>query len=253
MEFTTSSTAPAPPAPAPPASSATAFKVEAESYTQMNGIQTEPTYDPMGGGQNVGWINQGDWMDYSIAPTAAGTYTVTFRIASEAHDAQLQLRKSDGTVLQTVAVQNTFGYQTWRSITSTVVLTAGQQTLRLYSSGAGGFNINWMEFVPQTNATTAAKSVGTAEVEGESEEALLSVFPELIEERFMVSSSTTLTGKMTLQLISEKGTVVKTYTLQKSSEGPLQSYLSAEGVTPGSYTLKMTIGSLTETLSVTKQ
>jgi hypothetical protein len=134
-----------------------------------------------------------------------------------------------------------------------VALSAGQQTIRLYSNGAGGFNINWMEFVPQTNATTAAKSVGAAEVEGETTEALLAVFPEVIEERFMISTSTTLTGKMTVELVDEKGTVVKTYTLQKTASGPYQSYLSAKGVVKGNYTLKLSIGTLSETLSVSKQ
>ena len=192
-------------------------------------------------------------MDYSINPAGTATYLVNFRIATEAPDAQFQLRKADGTVLQTVTVTNTFGYQTWRTITATVSLTAGQQTLRLYSSGAGGFNINWMEFVPQTTATTAAKAVGQAEVEGDTTEALFSVFPTAIDQRFMVSTNNPYTGKITLELISDKGAVVKTYTLQKTTEGPFQSYLLTGDLPKGNYTLKLTMKEFTQSTPVTKQ
>ncbi len=40
-------------------------KIEAENYSAMNGIQTEPTTDT-GGGLNVGWIHVGDWLDYNV-------------------------------------------------------------------------------------------------------------------------------------------------------------------------------------------
>ncbi|MBD0258331.1 MAG: family 16 glycosylhydrolase, partial [Cytophagales bacterium] len=38
--------------------------IQAENYTSMSGVQTETTTDA-GGGQNVGWIDTGDWMAYS--------------------------------------------------------------------------------------------------------------------------------------------------------------------------------------------
>jgi len=39
--------------------------VQAENYINMSGIQTEDTGDA-DGGRNVGWIDNGDWMDYNI-------------------------------------------------------------------------------------------------------------------------------------------------------------------------------------------
>src|SRR5207247_1184064 len=76
-------------------------KVEAENFSAMSGIQTENTADA-GGGQNVGWQETGDWMEYDINVATAGTYTVNFRVASVVAGAQFQLRKADGTVLATV-------------------------------------------------------------------------------------------------------------------------------------------------------
>ena len=55
--------------------------VQAESYTGMAGVQLENTTDT-GGGQNVGWIDTGDWMSYSVNPASEGWYKVEYRIAS---------------------------------------------------------------------------------------------------------------------------------------------------------------------------
>jgi hypothetical protein len=118
-------------------------KIEAESWSAMNGVQTETTTDT-GGGLNVGWIHVGDWMDYSVNVQTAGTYTVEYRVASNTATGQLQLR-SGATTLATTNVPNTGGWQTWQTVTASVTLAAGQQTLRIYASGYD-FNINWMNF-----------------------------------------------------------------------------------------------------------
>ncbi|NJM14873.1 MAG: carbohydrate-binding protein [Bacteroidales bacterium] len=122
-------------------------KIEAEDYDAMSGVQTENTSDA-GGGLNVGWINAGDWMDYQVYVSAAGTYTVEYRVASTKSTGQLQLQL-DGTVLSEMAIPNTGNWQSWTTITNEVTLPAGTQTLRLYASGSD-WNINWMNFVSDT-------------------------------------------------------------------------------------------------------
>jgi lysophospholipase L1-like esterase len=119
-------------------------KIEAESFSAMNGIQTETTADT-GGGLNVGWTDTGDWLDYTVNVQSAGTYTVEFRVASINTSSQLQLRNGAGTALATVTVPNTGGWQTWTTVNANVSLTAGSQTLRVYVSN-GGFNVNWLRF-----------------------------------------------------------------------------------------------------------
>ncbi|OCT15485.1 hypothetical protein A8709_15530 [Paenibacillus pectinilyticus] len=119
-------------------------KLEAENYSMMNGIQTETTNDT-GGGLNVGWTDAGDWMDYPVNVQNTGTYTVGFRVASVNTTGQIQLKNSAGTVLSTVNVPNTGGWQTWTTVNATVNLTAGGQTIRLYVP-TGGFNVNWLNF-----------------------------------------------------------------------------------------------------------
>ncbi|HYG39995.1 MAG TPA: discoidin domain-containing protein [Cytophagales bacterium] len=119
-------------------------KIQAESYDMMNGVQTETTADT-DGGQNVGWIDAGDWMDYHVTVNSTGTYSAQFRVAGWSTGAQLQL-KNGATVLASINVPNTGGGQVWQTVSANVSLTAGAQTLRVHVV-AGGFNFNWMNFV----------------------------------------------------------------------------------------------------------
>jgi hypothetical protein len=134
--------------PPPPTTTTLPGTLQAESYSAMNGIQTETTTDT-GGGLNVGWIDANDWMDYSVNVSTAGSYNVSFRVASGASGGQLQLRNSSGTALATANVAGTGGWQTWTTLTTTATLSAGAQTLRLYAV-TGGYNINYVQFATTT-------------------------------------------------------------------------------------------------------
>ncbi|MBJ6362541.1 carbohydrate-binding protein [Paenibacillus sp. GCM10012307] len=118
-------------------------KIEAENWDAMSGVQTEQTSD-VGGGLNVGWIDTGDWLDYYVDVAQAGTYTVEYRVASTSSSGGIQLR-SGQTTLATTSVPNTGGWQSWQTVSATVQLSQGQQTLRVYASGSG-FNLNWINF-----------------------------------------------------------------------------------------------------------
>ena len=117
--------------------------IQAEDYTDMYGVQTENTSDA-GGGQNVGWINSGDWMEYEVNVSSSGDYTVDFRVAAQSSNILFNL-ESNGTTLTNVNSSSTGGWQNWKTVSKTITLTAGVQTIRLYASG-GGWNINWISF-----------------------------------------------------------------------------------------------------------
>lgn len=115
-------------------------RIEAEDFCDMNGIRTQNTADA-GGGMNVGYIDTGDWLDYRLNPPSSGQYTLSLRVASRFSSGEVQLR-SGNQVLSTSAIPNTGNWQNWTTITTTVNLSAGSQTLRLYASGRS-WNINW--------------------------------------------------------------------------------------------------------------
>jgi endoglucanase len=134
--------------------------IQAENYCQMSGVQAESTTDA-GGGQDIGWIDAGDWMSFSINAPSSGTYTVSYRIASLSGGGSIRLEKQGGSVSYgTIAVPSTGGWQNWQTITQTVTLPAGQQYIAI-AAVSGGFNINWFSISGSNNGfslTTQAEN-----------------------------------------------------------------------------------------------
>lgn len=133
--------------------------IQAESWCQASGVKTENTSDA-GGGQNVGYIDSGDWMTYSINVPAAGTYKVSYRVAAQAGGGQIQLEKAGGSpVYSNINVPATGDWQNWQTITHNVALPAGEQLIAI-SAVTGGFNINWLK-VESTGTTPPDTNPGT--------------------------------------------------------------------------------------------
>lgn len=118
-------------------------KIEAENFSAMSGVQTESTADA-GGGLDVGWLSDGDWMDYNLSVATAGTYTFSFRIANKYADGKLEIRTADGTVLGSLAIPVTGDWQAWSTISATASLASGNQSLRIYVV-RGDWNVNWFQ------------------------------------------------------------------------------------------------------------
>ncbi|TQV70603.1 carbohydrate-binding protein [Exilibacterium tricleocarpae] len=116
--------------------------IQAESYSNMAGVDVENTTDT-GQGQNVGWIDTGDWMSYyDIAIPSTGSYRVEYRVAS-INGARLSLDLNGGDlVLGAVDIPATGGWQSWETVSHTVTLAAGSYNVGIYAL-SGGWNINW--------------------------------------------------------------------------------------------------------------
>ena len=253
FEIQGGSSAPLPPPPAPAPAPSGSIRIEAESYSQMYGVQSEATLDA-GGGLNIGWQDNNDWMDYSVNMASAGTYSVSFRVASFFSGAQFQLRDLYGAVLATVTVPNTGSFQVWQNVSAEVYLPAGQQTLRIVTTNAnGGWNINWWEIL---SGSTSARG-GSASVVEEANTPVatpsLGIYPNPVKDRFMLRINNAKTGKMNIQLIDMKGAIAKQFSLNKANTGILQSYLSIGELSKGQYIIKVTMNDYTETKQLIKQ
>src|SRR5580700_9412017 len=120
----------------------TSVNGSANSY-RSDGVDLEVTTDT-GGGYDLGWTASGQWFRYTVNVATAGSYTVTFRVASPgAVNDAFHLSTTGGTNLSgNVNVPATGGYQTWTNVTATVILPQGEQTLVLDQDTAG-WNINY--------------------------------------------------------------------------------------------------------------
>jgi len=136
--------------------------IQAESYSSMNGIQTEATTDT-GGGLNVGYADTGDWMAYSNVnfPTS-GSYVIEYRVASAVTGARISSDLNAGSIqLGNVNIPNTGGWQNWQTVSQTVNVNAGTYNFGIFIQSSG-VNINWFR-ITKSGAGLAAKSAASEE------------------------------------------------------------------------------------------
>ena len=115
--------------------------LEAENYTSMSGVELE---DCTQGGKNVGYIESGDWMSYSISVPQAMKYELTVDAASESGGGQIAF-SCGGNTLGTLDIPATGGWQNWQQFKVTLELPAGESDLKLYTQ-QGGFNVDKITF-----------------------------------------------------------------------------------------------------------
>ncbi len=126
----------------------------ANSY-RSDGVDLEVCADT-GCGYDIGWTATGQWFKYTVNVATAGTYTVSLRLASPtAVTDALHIANSSGANLSgNVTAPATGGYQDWTTVTTTVTLPAGVQTLTV-DQDHGGWNYWYLQF-----ATTSGSGGG---------------------------------------------------------------------------------------------
>jgi len=123
----------------------------ANSY-RSDGVDLEATTDTSptsaaGDSYDIGWTTAGQWFNYTVNVATAGTYSVGIRVASPygITDA-LHIDNSSGTNLTgSVAAPDTGGYQDWSTVTASVTLPAGEQTLTV-DQDSNGWNLHYLTF-----------------------------------------------------------------------------------------------------------
>jgi hypothetical protein len=116
------------------------------------------------GGQNIGWVNTGEWLEYTVDVQTAGTYAVEARVASPNNGGSFRIEVDGQDRTGPIPVQSTGGWQTWRTVEGQLQLDAGPQTLRLHVVNSNaGFNINWLRFTREGGCSAAdlAEPFGT--------------------------------------------------------------------------------------------
>jgi beta-glucosidase len=155
----------------------TSVNGSADSY-RPDGVDLEDTADTQdtsaaGGAYDMGWTTAGQWFDYTVEVATAGIYTVSFRVASPygITDA-LHIASASGTNLSgSVAVPNTGGYETWATVTASVTLPAGQQTLTV-DQDSNGWNFHYMAFTQGSGGGGGTGGSGPTEYCGTQDLAL---------------------------------------------------------------------------------
>ncbi|WBB71882.1 family 43 glycosylhydrolase [Micromonospora sp. WMMD1128] len=131
---------------------------EAETIAWGQGIETEPA---SGGGMNVGFIDNGDYIKVKGVAFGSGATSYTARVASAGSGGTIELRldSTSGPLVGSCRVSGTGGWQTWTDTTCGVSGATGTHDLYLRFTGGSGslFNIDHWRFSSGTGTppTTA--------------------------------------------------------------------------------------------------
>jgi hypothetical protein len=112
------------------------------------------------GGYDVGWIAQGEWLDYTFTVSTADTFTIYIRIGSpHAYDQGLYIEIDGEDVSGWLSIPDTGAWQGWQDISvDNVSINAGTHTLRLMLNA--DFTINFIYLESSTNPPTPTEPPG---------------------------------------------------------------------------------------------
>ena len=138
--------------------------VRASSYAAQSGAALETTSDA-GGGKNVGWLSDGDWLRYDDVDLGAKGDAVTsvrFAAAYQQRRGTVEVRIDSltGGLLAAVPVRHTGGNQAWRTATAAVHSSPGGKHtvfLVIRSDQPNDFvDLNWFAISPGSSGTPSA-------------------------------------------------------------------------------------------------
>ncbi|MFF7236539.1 carbohydrate-binding protein [Streptomyces collinus] len=139
----------------PPSGSRDAYSpVQAESYDSQSGVSTETTTDT-GGGQDIGYLANGDWALYKGVKFGSSAATqFNARVASGAGSGvsglvEVRLDSRSSAPIGSFALSSTGGWQSWRTVPANIGSVTGTHDVYLtFTSGqpADFVNVNWFDF-----------------------------------------------------------------------------------------------------------
>ncbi|MBN2263755.1 MAG: cellulase family glycosylhydrolase [Prolixibacteraceae bacterium] len=119
------------------------------AYRKTEGVDIQSRTD----GYQVCYVEQGEWMEYTIDVTEAGTYEVTAWVASIEGGGRMGITFGDGRTTF-FDIPSTGSSTKLEGISDTHELEAGEQTIRLRIIYLPEFNIDRIEFAKTTSVNT---------------------------------------------------------------------------------------------------
>ncbi len=116
-------------------------------YRPAEGVDIEACSDA-GGGFDVGWTQNNEWLSYTVDAQDSGTYVISARTASTSAGGAFRFEIDGKDVTGLMNAPGTGGWQTWTTVQSKEFpLSAGIHKIKLFIN-SGNFNINKFEIYP---------------------------------------------------------------------------------------------------------
>jgi hypothetical protein len=117
-----------------------------------------------GGGHDVGWVDAGEWLKYTVNVSAAGAYDLEVRVASAGGGGTFHIEANGSDITGRLTVPNTGSWQKWTTVRkSGVSLNTGQQVWRLVMDTNGATNaVGNFNYIRVTRRTASTPYGGAA-------------------------------------------------------------------------------------------
>lgn len=173
------------------------------------------------GGFQVGYLEAGEWMEYSIDVPQAGTYTITSKVASLAGGGKMHF-SFGGVAAPQLSIPITNSWTTLTDLITTVNLKAGKQLMRVTIDALPAFNLDKFVFELSTD------------LQIDKYNSILSVSPNPVVNKLQIEL-TNFSFPCVASLVSISGQKIRDIQLEKQI-----TEIDAENLKSGVYVLQIT-------------
>ncbi|MGC9343147.1 MAG: carbohydrate-binding protein [Bacteroidales bacterium] len=154
------------------------------------------------GEYNVGWIRDGEWLEYTVNVSETGKYYLFLRAAVNSDSSSLKITENKELLLSK-ELEYTGGWQSWETFIDSVDLSEGEQILRFtFNGGESLFNLNWIEF-NKNLWMTGKQEISTGPPNG------LKIYPNPVGEFFFLNSEKPLNQDLLIIINDISGKTIK--------------------------------------------
>ena len=200
-----------------------------------DGVDIEPCNDFSSNGFNVGWIETGDWLNFTVNVNQSGLYDIIFNVAAQNPGGKILLSLNSQYIGSAIDVPVTGGWQNWQSlIVKNIYLTAGEHKLKTQFFN-GGFNFSSMEFI-----------LTVTDIENESSAAynynLEQNFPNPFNSSTNINYSIPAASHVKIQVYDILGNEILVLVDEFKKAGKYSIHFSADNLTSGTYIYTLRAG-----------
>ena len=130
-----------------------------------------------GGGYDVGFIDAGEWLRYTVNVTQAGDYDINVRVATTQATGSFHIELNGVNVTGTQTFTGTGDWQAWKThVVPNIHFNAGQQTLKIVME-SGAWNLNYIEVAAAVanNAAIVSDTIPATMTAGQSYDVTVTV------------------------------------------------------------------------------
>jgi endoglucanase len=116
-----------------------------------DGVDIELCDDVIGAEYNIGWVEDTEWLLFTIQVEQSAGYRVDFRISSSNNYGQMVFYLNNIKISELITISNTGGLNNWQTQSvSDIFLQEGTHQFKVVFL-KGGFNLNFFNFVSSSN------------------------------------------------------------------------------------------------------